>query len=130
MLLALALVTAAAPREPGDWRMETIAGGGTRELPHALSIGRPAETRAREGAAGAHFVFPDGAGVAAFPAVLPASYRVASSGPARHCVAGLPPDAEINLETGSGRRKARVNSQGVLQFDDGIRGARTIRLSR
>lgn len=122
--------TAAPSREPGSWRMETIVDPGARELLHALSVAREVPARALEGAAGAVFAFTDAAEVVAFPAALPASYRVDAPGAARHFVAGLPPGTELRLEIGSRRRSVRVNAQGVVQFEDGARGARTIRLSR
>ena len=119
---------AAQPRESGAWRMEVAAGAEAGEFVHALSMAGAVETRALKGAAGAHFVFADGGEVVAFAAGLPAQYEISGTKAARHLVAGLPAGAEVTVEINRKKRKARVNQQGVLRFDDGARGARTIRV--
>jgi len=122
--------TAAPSREPGAWRIEVVARDKAPEetFLHVLAMSGAPDARAVEGIPGAHLRSAEGDEVVAFPAALPAVYRIASPQAARHLLAGLPPGASVTIHINRRRRAARVGPQGLLRFDDGTKGSRTIQI--
>jgi hypothetical protein len=137
-----------ALREPGAWRMEVAPAEPTASdlflnvlhfpndpatPPPAAALIRPTAGQA----AGAHIPGPQHDNAILFSASpsgaaisLPLEYTLNSPSPATHLITQLEPSTAVLIHI-NGRPPLRraANPQGVLEFEDSLRGARSIRIT-
>jgi len=139
------LALEADSREPGKWRIEVAPKAMTEDdqFLHVLQMAgpaskAPAETRLigdKDGKiTGAYVLSREENQVVLFSAareggavVLPVSYEIFSSTPARHLLVEMPRGQKVVVEVNKRRKlEAQVTDQGVLNFLDKTRGHRRI----
>ena len=133
------------PREAGRWRIEIAPTVRSRD-DHFLNAFQILDSGVKKSAnarlitddgkkmVGVHYVAAPLDQIICFsasqnggPVSLPLRYDVSSRSPARHLHANLPPSQAVAVEVnGKLRYKGAVTDQGLLSFDDGTTGKRTI----
>ncbi len=122
-------------REPGRWRVDIMPEQPSEvtEFLNAIRIGDAPQPPARlvqieqDKGTGAMVA----SHVVLFGAALPLRYKIESTTPAAHLIAGLPAGQAVDVRA-NGSRIARlvVNAQGVLTFSDRFPGRRTITITK